>query len=306
VHRDIINWIKNNKVTAILVLVIIFLLAPKFLYTSSPFLGSRNSYNSLGYPGSITLFEDSSEGMSLPSKGYQDYGGQYAPTPQVQDRMVITNTSLSLLVKDVRAAINRIGEIAISKSGYIVNSRIHSPEEGASGSVSLRVPVTELNSTMEQLRGLSVKVVNENISGRDVTDQYVDIESRLQTLYSVKEIYENMLPQAQGVTQILEVQRHIFQIQDQIDGLTGQQRYLKETSETVLISVNLSTDEYALPYTPDNSWRPEVIFKQAVRSLVSTLRDLGSMMIWLGVYSVLIIPVIVFVYVIRRRRRKNL
>jgi hypothetical protein len=51
-------------------------------------------------------------------------------------------------------------------------------------------------------------------------------------------------------------------------------------------------DEYALPYAPDTNWKPETVFKLAVRSLVLNLRGLASAAIWLTVYAALWLPLL--------------
>jgi len=69
--------------------------------------------------------------------------------------------------------------------------------------------------------------------------------------------------------------------------------YMDGASSTTLITIYLSTDELGLPYAPSQAWRPEVIFKQAVRSLLLNARSVANLGIWVVVY----IPALVFVWV---------
>jgi hypothetical protein len=78
---------------------------------------------------------------------------------------------------------------------------------------------------------------------------------------------------------------------------------LEKTAKLAKITLYLSTDEYVLPYAPTTPFRPEVIFKQAVRSLVGTLRGLVRLGIWLGVYSVIIVPVGLMIWFFSRKKR---
>jgi len=72
-----------------------------------------------------------------------------------------------------------------------------------------------------------------------------------------------------------------------------------------LVTVYLSTDEYTLPYAPSEPWRPDVIFKTAVRSLIGNLRGIASTAIWLVVYSVIWVPVLILVLYIRGRKKRS-
>ncbi|RLC34604.1 hypothetical protein DRH14_02590, partial [Candidatus Shapirobacteria bacterium] len=84
---------------------------------------------------------------------------------------------------------------------------------------------------------------------------------------------------------LLNVQRELTNLQRQIDNLVGRQKYLKKSAEFTKLTIYLSTDELELPYTPTKAWRPKVIFKKAIRSLISNFRLLANLFIWVMVYS---------------------
>ena len=150
---------------------------------------------------------------------------------------------------------------------------------------------------------MEVKVGSKNLNGTDVTDQYVDNEARLATLEKTKTKFEEILASAIRVQDILEVQRELINLQSQIDAVIGQQKYYEQSAAMARLTVYLSTDEFALPYSPSESWRPEVIFKQAIRSLITHVRKLGTALIWLAVYS----PVwLIGLLLIRFLRKKNI
>ena len=151
----------------------------------------------------------------------------------------------------------------------------------------------------------SLKVTSENLNGTDVTDQYVDIEARLKTLNATKTKFEEIMAKAITVQDILNVQRELLSLQDQIDNLKGQQDFLKKTAELAKITIYLSTDEFSLPYAPSDTFRPEVIFKTAVRSLVSTIRGLVENLIWIMVFSVIWVPALIIGIVIYKWYQKR-
>lgn len=213
---------------------------------------------------------------------------EIAPT-DAQNRLVIKDTSLSLQVKNVSESIVKIEDTATGLGGFLVNSSVSTPEGASSGSITVRVPIKELSAALDTFRKLAVKVVSENVSGRDVTDQYVDNDARLAVLLATKTKFESILEQANNVPDLLNVQRELINLQSQIDSLKGQQLYLEKSAELSRVTIYLSTDELALPYAPSESWRPEVIAKQAIRSLVGNLRAVGTSLIWLAIYSPIVL-----------------
>lgn len=229
-----------------------------------------------------------------------------ANVPQDQ-RLVIQNSNLSLLVEDVQKVGNEVVSYAKQAGGFIVGSSYNQPEESPFGTITVRVPTDKLDATLQYFRSLAIKVTNENLVGNDVTDSYVDIQARLESLEKVKAKFEAILDSAVEVQDILTVQREIINTQTQIDNLKGQAEALEQNANLTKITVYLSTDELSLPYTPDEKFRPGVIFKLAVRSMLGTLQGLGELFIWILVYAVLWVPALIFFIVIRKYliRRKQ-
>lgn len=229
---------------------------------------------------------------------------EYAPTEK-EERLVVEESSMSLVVLKVRETADKIVDKAKEIGGFMVSTSLSRPEEAPFATVVVRVPTEKFRETLDYFRTLAVKVSSENILGTDVTAEYVDIEARLATLEKTKTKFEAILEQATKVQDILQVQRELINLQDRIDTLKGRQRYLEQTAELAKITVYLSTDELALPYAPAKPFRPTVIFKLAVRSLVRTLRSVVTAVIWIGIYAVIWLPVILIIYFVRKWRQKK-
>lgn len=280
------NWLKTHKLSVLLLLIISILLGKSRL---TPKISAPSYPDTVSYAG-------------LSRSILPPIGGSTNPAVPLPERKVTVQTDLSLLVKNVTESISHVKSQAESVGGFMVNSSANYPEGGATGYISVRVPSAKLDSFLGSVRNLAVRVVSENISGTDVTDQYTDIDSRLSTLAQTKTTFEEIMRRANTVDEILRVQQSIFQVQDQIDSLKGQKKYLEDTTATSLVSVNLATDELSLPYAPAQPWRPSVIFKTAVRSLVGSLRGLGTAAIWLAVYSAFWLPAAAIIWYLSRRK----
>lgn len=298
--RRIIDWLKQNKLLAFLLVIIGYLVYQQFLPSVYRLTNQVSRRELIGEPLSEV-------GVTSLTKEIVPPPGGYAPAPEVEERLVVRQSTLSLLVKAVAQTQQMIVQKAEELGGYLVDSHLSHPEEAEAvfGTVTVRVPQEKLNDVLEYFRSLAVKVVSENLAGRDVTDEYVDIEARLATLLKTKVKFEAILEQAQKVEDILKVQRELTNLQIQIDNLKGQQLYLEKTAQLSKVTVYLSTDELSLPYAPSEAWRPKVVFKQAVRSLVKAIRKLGTALIWLAVYAVVALPVLVIWLVLRRRKKQS-
>lgn len=275
-----ITFIKKNWIVIVLILVVLFLVKDKVptLTTSLPMMAPEYATQDNGYAS----LSSAKLGISR----------NYAAPSESSDRLVIQDTSLSLQVKDVSKTINSILDATKNLGGFLINSSLNKPEAAASGTISVRVPEAKRQEALEIFKKFAVKVVSESVSGNDVTDQYVDLESRLEVLNKTKTKYEEILLKADKVVDIMSVQEQLIFLQSQIDDLKGQQKYFEQSAKLSKVVIYLSTDELALPYAPTNEWRPMVIFKNAVRSLVSLFRGLGSIIIYVVVFIPILVPVV--------------
>lgn len=287
------NWIKNNKLVTLLVFIIAYFLWQQrytlslpLAKTASPQLMMERGI--VGAPASI--------GMEPPI-----VSDEVAPT-DTRDRLVVRDTTMSLVVQDVATTIKTIQQKTESLGGYLVDSHLSKPEESASGSISIRVPEEKLSDALDAFRKTGLRVVDERVSGRDVTDQYVDLDARLATLNKTKTKFEEILDRATQIQDLLNVQRELVNLQTQIDSVKGQQQFLSQSAKLSKITVYLSTDEFSLPYSPKEPWRPRVVLKLAVRSLVSNLRNVGTALIWIGIYSIVWGPVLVSIWIFKKKK----
>lgn len=296
----ILDWIKHNKLAAALTALAIYILATQG--TVTPLVGFRSydEYNTKSLSSDMVM-PSAAKSIRLPMTGG---GAPVQESYSMSDRMITTNTNLSMKVNDVRKVVAQITTLAFESGGFMVHSNTSSPEGGASGTISIKVQAEKLEPTLETIRGMGVKVVSEYVSGSDVTDQYSDLEERLRILETTKQKMEEILRSATKVADMLEVQRELISIQTEIDGVKGQQQYLEKTTKLASIDVFLSTDELALPYAPTNTWRPQQVAKEATRSMIQTARGLANLAIWIGIYAPLWIPAGLIYWFWQKRSKK--
>lgn len=294
----IVNFIKQNKLATLLLLAVLYLLFNR----SNTVIPMPLTAPSFMEKSGVAI---SGSGVANNMMAVSDTYRQSPPPTDAKNRMVISESNLSLQVEDVAKSLTDIRQFTTGIGGYMVESNLNRPEEAASGVIVVRVPVKKMDEALNYYKGLAIKVVSENLNGTDVTDQYVDNGARLAILEKNKARFDEIMMKAVNVDEILRVQQEIFNIQSQIDSIKGQQLYLSKNAEMVRITIYLATDELALPYTPDQQWRPAVVFKEAVRGLLSSAYKLGTALIWIAVYSVIWVPVLLVILFLRRKFGKK-
>lgn len=155
------------------------------------------------------------------------------------ERMIVRTGTMSLKVKSVAKAADQVKEIADRLGGYVVSSTFHGREEERRATISIRVPAEKYDEATKELRGLAVEVISESTKAKDVTEEYVDLESKLRNLEATEEQYLTLMEKAKTVDEMLKIQRELSKVREDIEKTKGRMQYLERTSATSLIEIRL-------------------------------------------------------------------
>jgi PKD repeat protein len=110
---------------------------------------------------------------------------------------------------------------------------------------------------MKALRKLAVEVSSESTSSKDVTEEYVDLSTKLRNLEATEEQLLKIMEKAETVEDILNVQRELSKTRGEIEQTKGRMQYLERTSATSLIEVNLEQSTLEAKFTADKTTAKE-------------------------------------------------
>ncbi len=234
-------------------------------------------------------------------EGYKETGGGDLPST-AEERMIVCTGNMSLVVEDVVAARDEIAQLAVRLDGYVVSSRISGEEQDRTGWISIRVPDDKFDQALAEIRDLSVRVTSESTSAEDITEEYVDLQSRLKNAEAIESQYLAILEKAEKIEDILKVYEALSQIRYEIEQIKGRIQYLERTSAMGSISVYLKPEATAKPLVRV-SWSALEILKSAVRGLVIFGQWLGVAAIWLIIFSPVWGTILGIIYWRRRKKR---
>jgi hypothetical protein len=207
-------------------------------------------------------------------------------------RMIIYNANISMVVKDTLQTQEEIAEMVKRQDGYLSSAESYkSGENLVSINLTLRVPAEKFTATMAELRDMAREVERESISSEDVTQEYVDLESRLTALEAKAERLEELMEEAEDTEAVLAIYRELSSTQQEIEQTKGRMRYLERSAAMATISVHLTPDELSRPVEVAG-WRPQGTAKRAIEALIEVFQWLFKALIWI---VLLVLPVTIFV-----------
>lgn len=158
------------------------------------------------------------------------------PPVSAQDRLIVRIVDMTIEVVDVPRHIEAVSGIALQRGGWVVSEQRSSQHVGH---ISVRVPSAQLDDAVRAISDLGLDVLSLISTSDDVTEEYFDVQARIQNLNVTRDSLRELLSREGELEDILEVQREITRVSGEIEILEGRKRLLEQTSATSLINVTL-------------------------------------------------------------------
>lgn len=245
---------------------------------------------------------DRLSGEALPLESGAAPGANQA-TGESGTRLIIRTANLSLEVESTAAAEASIRASAAANQGYVVSVETSGAVGYEYTIITIRVPAERFDAVLGGVEGLASRVISRSISGQDVTEEYVDLESRLRNLEATRTRLLDLLERANRVEDALNVNNALTDVQGQIEVITGRMQYLRQSSAMSTITAQLQPVR-SEPIIEQGGWRPLEVAADALGELVALGQELINLLIVTAVFTPVWLPPVLLIRWLLRRRRK--
>lgn len=198
------------------------------------------------------------------------------PLPNVGVKVIKTaNLSVEVKKGSFQDSFSKASLVAEKLGGFVTGSSVSETKgKVASGIITLRIPSEKFQTALSELRALG-KVSAEEQSGQDVSQEFVDLEARLRHAKVQETFYMKLMDRAESVSDLIQIQSQLSQVQLQIEELTGRLEFLKNqtTLSTVTVRIFEPGVEPGKPKTTlGKAWQEALDgFKSVVSGLIVAL-----------------------------------
>jgi major membrane immunogen (membrane-anchored lipoprotein) len=247
--------------------------------------------------GAPVAMERLAPSAPMPTAVNVDYskGEMAAGQPPSQERLVIQNADLAIVVANPETKMAAIAKMAEQMGGFIVSSNLYEiPIQGGTtteANVVVRVPALKLEEALARIKSDAVDVQSETRSGQDVTQEYVDQKSRLKNLEAAEAQLTKIMDEATKTEDVLNVFNQLVYYREQIEVVKGQIQYYEQASTLSAISVRLIAEESVKPIELP-TWLPQGVANEAVRDLITFTQGFVDFLIRFVLY---LLPVLILI-----------
>ena len=240
----------------------------------------------------------------------QESGGSQN-TPAIS-RKILKNVNLSLEAKNVEEAYNDILAYAVGLGGYEFSRTQQVSGDITTVSAKIKIKPEHLDDFIAHIGSVSY-IVNNQTSSEDITSDYYDARTRLDTMEKSLETYYDFLDSAKNIDESLKVQTQINDLTLRIESLKGQLNLWDSLLAESTVSIYLRQLSDPMQARREINWSTLTfddmgyLMKSGLAALLNTV---VVVLQWIAIILVvlsplLIIGLIVLILVRKRIRRKR-
>ncbi len=231
------------------------------------------------------------------------------PLPEVNNdetnkKKIIKDGRIVVEVANLKDAKHEIDSLLKAYDAYYANESYNDGYNELSYELAIRVPSVNFESLIADIEMGSGKLSQKEIEARDVTDQFIDLESRFESKLKYLERYRVLLKSAKTVKDILEIEEKIRSIEEEIESTQGRLKYLNDQVDYSTLRLRL-TEEKDIQLRTSKQARFVLRFKHAISNGWFGFVDFFIGIIHLWPFAVVIGILYPLIRSYRRRRKEN-
>lgn len=150
-----------------------------------------------------------------------------------QERKIIKTGSLSYEVKNLSETEEKIAAWLEGFGGYIADTWSNRNNMN----VTVKVPSSSFEDAMNSTGDFG-ELLSRSISTEDVSENYYDLETRLETRKILREKLESYLAGAKSISDLLEIERQLNDVTSELESMEKQFRRLSNQIDFSTISIS--------------------------------------------------------------------
>lgn len=159
---------------------------------------------------------------------------------EVSKKRIIKDGRLGIRVSELENTKSRIDSLIICHGGYYANERLNNSDWEISYSLNIRIPSANFTRFISDIETGDGEILYKEINARDVTDQFIDLETRLENKRSYLKRYNDLLVKANSIKEILEIEEKIRVLEEEVESTTGRLKYMSDLVDYSTLDLTIS------------------------------------------------------------------
>ena len=200
---------------------------------------------------------------------------------------IIRSGDMSMISDDLNGSVALIKKLTKEAGGYITNESLNANSKISVAVMNLNIPVAKFEDFVMNLEKQDMTITGKNIKADDVTEEYIDLKTRLKNRKQLEQKYVSELKVANGNDNIYDLENKLNTIRTEIESAEGRMQYIEHFISYSTLQVEINSNINTL-----NRWgiRFSNAFRSGYEGLMSVLVVLVYLWpLWLAIISILLL-----------------
>lgn len=212
------------------------------------------------------------------------------------NKKLIYKANLTMEVEDYGKAQSEVRNLVTLAGGYIIGFTENMSDYEKGGNFVMKVPAAGFSPFLDKLEEIKNKGIQRSIEGQDVSEEYVDLESRLKAKQLMETQYINFMSKATKSSDLVAFANELGAIQESIEQIKGRMRYIDQNVSFSTVELRLYQSGSGIVDIQKKEQEP--LLTRASDALSKSLHVLSVMFQGLFVFLAAALPVLVVLVVI--------
>jgi len=245
----------------------------------------------------------------MPITRQQENAPPPPPTPQLDNKKVvkkklIKDGRIGLKVSDLELTKVKVDSIVKKHDAYYSNENLNNSDLESSYNLTIRIPSSNFETFIRAIEIGNGEILYKEIDARDITADFIDLETRLQNKRAYLKRYQELLKKAINVKEILEVEEKLRRLEEEIESTTGRLKYLSDLVDYSTLRLNIYKQK-DYKYNPEKRDKFSERIKQSLSKGWFGFIDFLLLLIKIWPFWIIAILIIYFIRKIRRKKKQN-
>ena len=216
------------------------------------------------------------------------------------ETQIIRTSNLRFETNDLNESYQNIQKAILKHKGTLQNDASGKDYTSAFRNLTIRIPNTHFIAFLDEISEGVNHFDRKEIGSQDVTEQYIDLESRMNSKKTLEKRYLQLLQKANKVSEIIEIESKLAEIREEIEAKEGQFRYLKDQISMSTVAIEMYTNDASQSGTT-------VSFGSKIWNEIKTgFNSLSGFVLGLiSVWPFLLIMILIFIFIKRKLKKKT-
>jgi hypothetical protein len=221
-------------------------------------------------------------------------------SPKPIEAKIIRTSNLRFETANLSETYTNIRKAVAQYKGTIQNDESGKNYNASYRNIIIRIPNDVFMPFLDEISKGVNHFDRKEVSSQDITEEYIDVEARMNAKKNLEKRYLQLLTKAMKVSEIIEIEKQLAAVREEIEAKEGQLRYMKNKISMSTVTVEMYTNDAS------ESGATASFGSKIWNAIKTGFNGLSSLFIGIiSLWPFVILLILIFIFIKRKLKKKT-